>query len=128
MTYSEKLLDPRWQKKRLEILNRDGFKCLDCGDADSTLHVHHRYYISGRHPWEYPDFCFKTLCKDCHKSIPDYQEQNREIFGGCPFDEWEHIINGLGEEFLFKLLERRTLKNLLKNQTQTQLQTQRGNG
>jgi len=27
LTYSEKLKDPRWQKKRLEILSRDNFTC-----------------------------------------------------------------------------------------------------
>ena len=43
-SYYEKLLDPRWQKKRLEILNRDEFKCRSCGDDKSTLHVHHGYY------------------------------------------------------------------------------------
>lgn len=27
MTYAEKLKDPRWQKKRLRILERDAFAC-----------------------------------------------------------------------------------------------------
>ena len=31
MTYTEKLKDPRWQKKRLEILERDNWECQDCG-------------------------------------------------------------------------------------------------
>lgn len=42
--YSEKLKDPRWQKKRLEILNRDEFACRFCGDNKSTLNVHHISY------------------------------------------------------------------------------------
>jgi len=29
-TYAEKLKHPLWQRKRLEILNRDGFKCAQC--------------------------------------------------------------------------------------------------
>jgi len=66
MTYSEKLTDPRWQRKRLEILSRDGFKCLECGDTKKTLHVHHKTYQSGLDPWSYPDDNFRTLCKDCH--------------------------------------------------------------
>lgn len=47
MTYKEKLKDPRWQKKRLEIFDRDGWKCVECGDKDSTLNVHHIFYLSG---------------------------------------------------------------------------------
>lgn len=39
--YSEKLKNPRWQKKRLEIFERDGWKCRACQDEKSTLHVHH---------------------------------------------------------------------------------------
>lgn len=66
MNYSKKLKDPRWQKMRLEILSRDGFKCLVCGDGNSTLHVHHCYYVSGRDPWEYGQRALKTLCSKCH--------------------------------------------------------------
>lgn len=64
MTYAEKLKDPRWQKKRLEILSRDGFSCWWCGDKETTLHVHHEAY-SGE-PWEIPEYCLITLCEECH--------------------------------------------------------------
>ena len=50
MTYKEKLLDPRWQKKRLEILNRDNFTCQCCGDDKKTLNIHHKYYNSNLYP------------------------------------------------------------------------------
>lgn len=66
MNYSDKLKDPRWQRKRLEILNRDGFKCLACGAKNKQLHVHHCYYVSGRDPWEYGQRALKTLCSECH--------------------------------------------------------------
>ena len=66
MTYSEKLKDPRWQKKRLRILERDNWTCRRCLSADKTLHVHHRYYIKGANPWEYHDEVLRTLCEDCH--------------------------------------------------------------
>jgi len=68
-TYSEKLQDPRWQKKRLEILNRDGFKCQMCSNDKKTLHVHHKEYVYGKQPWEYENSNFNTLCKDCHELI-----------------------------------------------------------
>lgn len=67
VTYSEKLKDPRWQKKRLQILERDKFQCQDCGHKGKTLHVHHKYYIFKKDPWEYPDDLLITLCEDCHR-------------------------------------------------------------
>ncbi len=69
MSYSEKLKDPRWQRKRLEILNRDGFSCILCEDKASTLHVHHLSYVKGKEPWEYQDENFITLCEHCHCAI-----------------------------------------------------------
>lgn len=70
--YSEKLRDPRWQKKRLEILERDNWRCQLCFDGESMLHVHHRRYIPSRDPWDYPESCLVTLCESCHESEKDY--------------------------------------------------------
>jgi ribosomal protein S27AE len=66
MKYADKLKDPRWQKKRLEIFNRDRFACVRCGDDKSMLSVHHFRYIPGREPWEYCDDMLTTLCPECH--------------------------------------------------------------
>jgi hypothetical protein len=66
-TYAEKLKDPRWQRKRLEILERDKFTCRFCRSTEKTLHVHHRIYLKGRQPWDYEDHVFATLCEDCHE-------------------------------------------------------------
>lgn len=68
MTYSEKLQSPLWQRKRLEILQRDGWSCLNCGSTNNTLHVHHKKYEYNREPWDYPNENFETLCKFCHKN------------------------------------------------------------
>ena len=65
-TYSEKLKDPRWQKKRLEILNRDNWICQWCEAKDEQLHVHHRLYLKKRYPWDYPDRLLLTVCATCH--------------------------------------------------------------
>lgn len=65
--YLQKLKDPRWQKKRLEILQRDGWKCTSCEAADRTLHVHHKVYRWGADPWEYETDQLVTLCVDCHE-------------------------------------------------------------
>lgn len=75
MTYSEKLKDPRWQKKRLEIFNRDGWLCQQCRLGVETLHVHHRYYLPKTEPWDYPDKVLVTLCESCHKNE---EEERRE--------------------------------------------------
>lgn len=64
--YSNYWKDPRWQKFRLKILEKDGFKCAQCGDGKSELHAHHLYYISKRKPWEYPEESVLTLCENCH--------------------------------------------------------------
>ncbi len=69
MTYKEKLKDPRWQKKRLEVFQRDDFRCQLCWDNRSTLHVHHKYYKRGQSPWDYKMKAFLTLCEKCHLKL-----------------------------------------------------------
>lgn len=78
-TYSELLKDPRWQKKRLEILSRDYFMCQECGDDESSLHVHHKSYIYGNAIWDYPDYNFITLCESCHNSITEIKKSIKLI-------------------------------------------------
>jgi len=67
-TYSNLLKDPRWQKKRLEVMQRDNFSCTQCEDKTKTLNVHHIHYIRGNNPWEYPLSGLITLCENCHSS------------------------------------------------------------
>lgn len=68
-TYRELLLDPRWQRKRLEVLESAGWQCEICSDEESTLHVHHLRYVKGRKPWEYERGEPKALCAECHKGF-----------------------------------------------------------
>ena len=74
MTYAEKLKDPRWQKKRLEILNRDKWECQLCGDKETTLQVHHKSY-SGE-PWNSDNKNLTTLCEHCHCVAEYYKSEN----------------------------------------------------
>ena len=67
MSYSEDLKNPKWQKKRLEILNLHNFTCEQCGAQEKTLHVHHSRYIKGRKVWEYDNDVLMCLCEDCHR-------------------------------------------------------------
>lgn len=66
-SYYEKLKDPRWQKVRLQVFERDNFLCQKCFDDKVTLNVHHRIYIKIRDPWDYPLKYLVTLCEDCHE-------------------------------------------------------------
>ena len=66
LSYKEQYLNPKWQKRRLEILQRDEFKCHMCGSDEKTLHVHHIRYENGRKVWEYDDLELITLCDPCH--------------------------------------------------------------
>lgn len=88
-SYYEKLKDPRWQKRRLEIMDRAKFACEKCFAADKTLNVHHALYRKGADPWDYADGELQCLCEDCHEQthivrtaidealarVPEYHEQ-----------------------------------------------------
>lgn len=52
LSYSEKLKHPLWQKKRLEIMQRDDFMCQSCGENDKTLNVHHLKYLKNHEIWD----------------------------------------------------------------------------
>ena len=79
-SYSEKLRDPRWQKKRLCVMQRDGFACRDCGDEKSTLQVHHCHYEKGG-PWATDERFLLTLCGDCHKERGEVEKDLKTFFG-----------------------------------------------
>lgn len=66
MKYSEQIKSPKWQKRRLDILNRDEFTCQQCGNKELTLHVHHKQYRKNASIWEYENWELTTLCEKCH--------------------------------------------------------------
>lgn len=68
--YAQKLRDPRWQKRRLEIFQRDGFQCRACKTKEVELHVHHLKY-TGSDPWDAENGDLETLCSECHKARED---------------------------------------------------------
>ena len=93
-SYFQKLLDPRWQKKRLEVLQDNEFTCESCMDTESTLHVHHKMYAKGRDPWDYELEQYSVLCESCHaeqhSSSPDvfFEVMSRLPIAG-PFSKTE---------------------------------------
>jgi hypothetical protein len=55
-----------WRDKRKEVIARTGGSCANCGRDDIGLHVHHRYYESGKKDWDYPSETLEPLCSRCH--------------------------------------------------------------
>jgi hypothetical protein len=88
--YSEKLNSPKWQRNRLEIMERDGFKCGSCKSEDKTLHVHHWKY-SGN-PWESDNADLQTLCEDCHSQVEESISILKQGFGGFLLDSMKEIL------------------------------------
>jgi hypothetical protein len=81
-SYSEKLKDPRWQKKRLEVMERAGFACESCGNKTETLHIHHGYYERKLNPWDYDAYTLHCLCGTCHQSVQEALEEIHKLIAG----------------------------------------------
>ncbi len=89
-TYAELLKDPRWQRKRLEILNRDDWTCQRCGAEDKTLHVHHRKYGRG-FPWEIENGFLVTLCEACHEKTTEVGRRLAELISCSDPSDLEEV-------------------------------------
>ena len=83
--YQQKLKSPNWQRKRLEILQRDNFTCKLCGDTEQSLHVHHEKYDGD--PWNIPNEHLTTLCSDCHSITHELEEYKIKKVGKDPIAE-----------------------------------------
>jgi len=68
MSYDEQLKSGKWQKKRLEIMQRDNFKCRCC-NSENELNIHHLYYLPKTKLWEYDNDGMVTVCKKCHEIL-----------------------------------------------------------
>jgi hypothetical protein len=100
ITYAEKLKDPRWQKKRLEIFQRDKFRCMECFSDEKSLQVHHIAY-KGKEPWDTPNKLLITYCHECHQKEEDKLKAAGENFvklmraDGQRSIEMEYFLNNL---------------------------------
>lgn len=92
MTYSEMLKHPKWQEKRLRILERSQFMCDVCSETEKTLSVHHGYYEKGRKPWEYPDESLHCLCEDCHREIGELMARIKRELGKVYPGDLESVL------------------------------------
>jgi len=78
-TYSEKLKNPLWQKKRLSVLKYANWRCQICGSKEKELHVHHSYYEKNKEPWEYDKNVMIAICDECHAKFHDKVDDNNEL-------------------------------------------------
>jgi hypothetical protein len=90
-SYAEKLKDPRWQKKRLELLELSDWSCSLCQSKESTLHVHHHQYLNGREPWEYESDQLEVLCEKCHQEEHEDHDILLDVISRLPIDGMKWI-------------------------------------
>lgn len=106
MTYKEQLLDPRWQKKRLEILDRDNWECKLCYDPGTTLHIHHLHYRKIL-AWEYQEHELITYCKHCHSVVEFYKKIDASILIAMVIKR--PLYNDSQYLFVFKIIDGNTM-------------------
>jgi hypothetical protein len=101
MTYSEKLKDPRWILLREDILERDGYKCRDCGTDEGPLQVHHCAYV-GKDPWETPPGLLMSVCDKCHWNRQGTEDEARValgfLFARCSEPDARRIMKRIEDE------------------------------
>lgn len=91
-SYRELLRDPRWQRRRLEIMQRASFRCESCLAGDKTLNVHHRIYRRGADPWEYADHELTCLCEQCHETEHQWRQRLQEALAQLRRADIEQVI------------------------------------
>lgn len=67
LDWKEQYRHPNWQKKRLQAMEAAEFHCQRCFDGETTLNVHHKFYVKGRMVWEYELHELQVLCEPCHE-------------------------------------------------------------
>jgi hypothetical protein len=58
-----------WRHFREEVIKLDNCRCVRCYRSPpdgAVLQVHHKAYLPGRLPWQYPYEECETLCRGCH--------------------------------------------------------------
>lgn len=92
--YRALLLDPRWQKMRLEVFARDKFTCQCCGADRKTLNAHHIFYSpDSEGPWDYDPSSIVSLCDDCHSQEHDlWANRNTIVFEALATAGFRHFV------------------------------------
>jgi hypothetical protein len=85
-SYRSQYLDPRWQKKRLKVMESTGFKCESCQSETNTLNVHHKQYIPNRDVWDYENEQLAVLCQSCHEYMHLQKDLLNEVISRFDVD------------------------------------------
>jgi hypothetical protein len=101
--YESLLHSPKWQRKRLEIMQRDEWKCRVCGDTERELHVHHIKY-SGKNPWDAKNEDLITLCDECHTQSHALKKLYEEIYSQI-IDSLSIYTNGEEPKTIIEYIE-----------------------
>lgn len=101
--YQELLKDPRWIKRRNEILSRDNNTCQYCGCQDKYMQVHHKRYIKGNKPWEYEDKDLVCICEKCHSGAT---EDSRGLYEEILYARENLREYGFSDSILITILSR----------------------
>ena len=82
----------QWKDLRLRAIQHVGAKCEKCTrhqDDGAVLQVHHRRYVRGRRPWDYPFEELTVLCRRCHA------EEHKILMEHC---NWVYESENVREE------------------------------
>lgn len=95
LAFKEQYRHPNWQRKRLEVMQRDEFVCQCCFSDETTLNVHHKRYIKGRMIWDYSNDLLVTLCGGCHESQHESSDGMKTVVSGLRVDGPGSLSDGL---------------------------------
>ena len=102
--YAQKLKDPKWQKRRLEMLTKANWQCYVCQDTEEELHVHHRQYFQGREPWEYEDRELCVVCKSCHTMLHLPKQKQKFFAERIAREVWSSGRNKVCRDIIFDFM------------------------
>lgn len=92
-SYRTQLQHPEFQKVRLEVLERDGWRCRWCETGNVNLQVHHGYYKKNAEPWDYERESLWSLCKNCHVRAENVRRDVYRVLGHVHPKHHAHILN-----------------------------------
>ena len=91
MEFKDQYKHPKWQKRRLDALEKSEFTCTCCGSDETQLHVHHRQYFKGRMIWEYADDELEVLCETCHQDAHQVTDALKTLLSTLPVDGMREV-------------------------------------
>lgn len=92
LTYAQKLQDPRWLRKRSEVLARDNFTCRCCAEQFYSLHVHHQQYNG--EPWQANMDFLISLCESCHRWVEEKKKIPLSLYQAHIIWTYDAMLDG----------------------------------